>query len=208
MKQTKLSKVTGLSTFFVVLALILAACAPTAVIPITGANSTSVPQTNATATLPVAAMVAGTLSAGMMPGGIGSTMMIANDPKLGSFLVDAKGMTVYLFAIDSPGHSACTGACLQYWPLVPTPATLPTSLPGITGTVGVLDRPDGAKQLTLNGWPLYTYAGDTAPGMTAGEGLNLSGGLWWAVSPSGSAVKSTGPGSSPSSSSGGYTRSY
>lgn len=135
--------------------------------------------------------------------GNGAVLSTTRTP-LGTIVVNSKGSTVYLFAIDSPGHSACTGACLQYWPLVAAPATLPTSLPGITGAVGVLDRPDGVKQLTLNGWPLYTYAGDTASGATAGEGLNLSGGLWWAVSPSGSAVKSAGP----SSSSGGYTRSY
>ena len=149
---------------------------------------------------PSAIPVANTGSAG---GGTGAVLSTTSTP-LGTIVVDAKGRTVYLFAIDSPGHSACTGACLQYWPLVAAPATLPASLPGITGTVGVLDRPDGAKQLTLNGWPLYTYAGDTAPGATAGEGLNLSGGLWWAVSPSGSAVK----GANPSSSSGGYSRSY
>lgn len=142
---------------------------------------------------------------GSTGGGTGAVLSTDSTP-LGTIVVDAKGMTVYLFAIDSPGHSACSGACLQYWPLVPAPATLPAHLPGITGTLGVLDRPDGAKQLTLNGWPLYTYAGDTAPGTTAGEGLNLSGGLWWAVSPSGSAVKSAGASSSPSS--GGYTRSY
>jgi predicted lipoprotein with Yx(FWY)xxD motif len=147
--------------------------------------------------------VANTGTAG---GGTGAVLSTRSSTTLGTVVVDAQGKTVYLFAIDSPGHSACTGACLQYWPLVAAPATLPTSLPGITGTLGVLDRPDGAKQLTLGGWPLYTYAGDSAPGSTAGEGLNLSGGLWWAVSPSGSAVK--GPGSSPSSSSGGYSRGY
>lgn len=125
---------------------------------------------------------------------------------LGTTVVDAQGKIVYLFAIDSPGHSACTGTCLQYWPLVAAPATVPTSLPGITGTLGVLDRPDGARQLTLNGWPLYTYAGDTARGAPAGQGLNLAGGRWWVVSPSGTAVK--GAGASPSASSGGYSRSY
>lgn len=144
---------------------------------------------------------------GSTGGGTGAALSTTSSP-LGTIVIDSKGSTIYLFAIDSPGRSVCTGACLQYWPLVAAPATLPTSLPGITGAVGVLDRPDGAEQLTLNGWPLYTYAGDTAPGATAGEGLNLSGGLWWAVSPSGSAVKGAGAGASPSASSGGYSRSY
>ena len=135
-------------------------------------------------------------------------LLSTRSTSLGTVVVDDKGLTVYLFAVDSPGHSACTGSCLQYWPPVAAPSTLPASLPGITGTLGVLDRPDGTKQLTLDGWPLYTYAGDSAPGSTAGEGRNLSGGLWWAVSPAGSAVKSAGASPSSSPSSGGYSRSY
>ncbi len=138
-----------------------------------------------------------------------SALLSTRSTSLGTIVVNDQGRTLYLFAADTPGHSACTGACLQYWPLVPAPSTLPTSLPGITGTIGVLDRSDGSKQLTLAGWPLYTYAGDSGPGATSGEGLNLSGGLWWAVSPSGTAAKpgaATSP--SPSTSSGGYTRGY
>ena len=116
---------------------------------------------------------------------------------LGSIVVDAKGRTVYEFAADSKGHSACTGACLKAWPAVKAPAKLPTSVPGISGKVGVLKRPDGIRQLTLNGFPLYTFAGDSAAGTTAGQGVNASGGKWWVISPAGVKITATPSGSTP-----------
>lgn len=50
--------------------------------------------------------------------------------------------------------------------------------PGLPGTVGTITRTGGARQLTYNGHPLYTYIGDTAPGQAKGNNLNLNGGLW------------------------------
>jgi predicted lipoprotein with Yx(FWY)xxD motif len=66
--------------------------------------------------------------------------------------------------------------------------------------LGVTVRKDGKHQVTYNGHPLYAYVGDTAAGKTSGEGLDLSGGLWWVVSPAGTAVKNT----ASSSGGGGY----
>jgi predicted lipoprotein with Yx(FWY)xxD motif len=117
---------------------------------------------------------------------------------LGQVLTDSAGKTIYRFAIDSPGHSACTGTCLQYWPPVPAPASLPSSVDGVTAKLGSITRPDGTKQLTVAGYPVYTYASDKAAGDTTGQGLNLSGGLWWVISPSGAEVTT-----SPSASTGG-----
>jgi predicted lipoprotein with Yx(FWY)xxD motif len=120
---------------------------------------------------------------------------------IGTVLTDSAGKTLYRFALDSVGRSACTGSCLQYWPIVAAPATLPSSVEGVTAVLGSITRPDGTKQLTVTGYPVYTYVGDKNPGMTSGQGLNLSGGLWWAVSPDGVQV-TTAP-SSPSNG-GGY----
>jgi predicted lipoprotein with Yx(FWY)xxD motif len=69
----------------------------------------------------------------------------------------------------------------------------------VKGTLGVITRSDGSKQATWNGHPLYTYAGDTAPGMAKGNGKNLSGGVWHDIVLSGTAA----PAASPSSSGGG-----
>ena len=120
---------------------------------------------------------------------------------MGTILVDSQGRAVYMFTADTPGHSACTGTCLTYWPIVPAPATLPTSIGAVSATLGVLDRPDGTKQVTVNGQPLYRYAADTNPGAVNGQGANLSGGFWWVLSPNGNLDKMTaasGAGTQPS----------
>ncbi len=56
---------------------------------------------------------------------------------------------------------------------------------GLTGTLGTATRDDGTTQVTLNGWPLYYFAGDAAAGATEGQGLND---VWWLVTPDGSAI--------------------
>jgi predicted lipoprotein with Yx(FWY)xxD motif len=111
-------------------------------------------------------------------------------------LTNSKGFTLYWFAPDTSTASKCTGSCATYWPPVPAPAAAGS---GVSGKVGSITRPDGTKQATYNGHPLYTYVGDKAPGENKGNGLNISGGLWYDVPVSGGAA----PASSSSSSSGG-----
>ena len=93
-------------------------------------------------------------------------------------LTNAKGLTLYSFAPDTPTVSKCYGSCAAYWP--PVTGTAPAS-PGLPGTVGTITRTGGARQLTYNGHPLYTYIGDSAPGQANGNNLNLNGGLWHEV---------------------------
>jgi predicted lipoprotein with Yx(FWY)xxD motif len=90
-------------------------------------------------------------------------------------LTNARGFTLYWFAPDTPARSACSGVCAGYWP--PLTGT-PLAGPGIPGTLGTIKRPDATTQVTYNRHPLYTYAGDTAPGQAFGNNLNLNGGLW------------------------------
>ncbi|RNL73658.1 SCO0930 family lipoprotein [Streptomyces sp. I6] len=113
-------------------------------------------------------------------------LSVRKDPKLGEIVVDKNGMTAYVFTKDSawPMKTACTGACLEKWPVIaPVDAN---------DTVGILkkgfvtfDRPDGIKQQTIDCWPIYTFAGDKKPGDTNGQGV---GGTWFAVSPQGKPV--------------------
>ena len=95
---------------------------------------------------------------------------------------NSKGMTVYWFVPDTSTTSKCTGSCATYWPPVTGTVTAGT---GVTGTVGTITRPDGTTQATYDGHPLYTYVGDTSPGQAKGNGLNLSGGLWYEMTVSG-----------------------
>jgi predicted lipoprotein with Yx(FWY)xxD motif len=113
-------------------------------------------------------------------------------------LTSAKGFTLYSFAPDTPTTSNCNGTCAQNWPPVKGPATAS----GVTGTFGTIKRSDGSAQATFDGHPLYTFAGDTAPGQAKGNGLNAAGGLWHEITTSGAAAPAGG--SSSGSSGGGY----
>jgi predicted lipoprotein with Yx(FWY)xxD motif len=92
-----------------------------------------------------------------------------------NLLTDARGLTLYWFAPDTSTKSACYGSCAAYWP--PVTGT-PSAGPGVTGTLGTINRTDGTKQATYDGHPLYTYVGDSAPGTASGNNINLNGGLW------------------------------
>jgi predicted lipoprotein with Yx(FWY)xxD motif len=160
-----------------------------------------------TASLAIAASImAGTTAAAGVaasPGVVHAKKQLLETEKtpVGTILVDKKGRTVYVFMADKKGVSNCTGQCLQYWPAVVAPAKLPASLPGVTGKLGVIVRKDnGTRQLTMNGWPLYLYAGDTKPGMIAGQGSNGGGALWWVVGPNGKKITKVVPSPSASAS--------
>jgi len=111
-------------------------------------------------------------------------------------VTNSKGMTLYWFVPDSSTASKCTGSCATYWPPVTGPVTAGS---GVTGTLGTITRADGTKQATYDGHPLYTYVGDTAAGQAKGNGLNLSGGLWYEMTVSGAK-----PGTTTSGGGGGY----
>jgi predicted lipoprotein with Yx(FWY)xxD motif len=132
------------------------------------------------------------------------TIMTRSTSK-GTVLTNAQGKTLYWFAIDTPTTSKCSGTCASYWPPVlgKPVAAAGTSLPKGFGTI---TRSNGQIQATYDGHPLYTYSADSSAGMVSGNGLTLSGGLWWAMTPTGatlSASSSSGSGGSSGSSGGG-----
>jgi predicted lipoprotein with Yx(FWY)xxD motif len=136
----------------------------------------------------------------------GTTKVDVRKTSLGKILVNSKGHTLYMFAPDKHGKSTCYGSCAKYWPALLVTGK-PSAGAGVKASLlGVTMRKNGTHQVTYNGHPLYTYVGDSAAGKTSGEGLNLSGGLWWAVSPAGKAVKNTS--SSGGGGGGGYGGGY
>ncbi|MET0734803.1 MAG: hypothetical protein ABWY55_04055 [Microbacterium sp.] len=113
----------------------------------------------------------------------GEAFLATASTSLGDVVVDSAGMTLYMFDNDEQGTttSACTGQCLDNWPpLIATDDGI--EVDGVSGDVATIDTPDGEKQVTLNGWPLYYFAGDSAPGDVAGQGV---GGIWWVLTPAG-----------------------
>ena len=112
----------------------------------------------------------------------GAQLMVA-DSELGEIVVDAEGMTVYMFDNDTQGGDAstCEGECADNWPAVTVDGEAP-EVEGVTGEVGTITGVDGETQLTLNGWPLYYFVGDAAPGEVKGQGVND---VWWVLTPDG-----------------------
>jgi len=107
----------------------------------------------------------------------GTITMIVQESSLGYVLAEANGQVVYTYANDPKGGTpTCTGSCATIW----LPVTgVPMATPGETfpGAFGLVTRSDGVKQVTYNGYPLYTYKG-AAPLSTAGNGI---GGVWHVV---------------------------
>ncbi len=108
--------------------------------------------------------------------------------KLGKVLVDGNGRTLYLFGADKGTMSKCDGACASEWPPLTTSGK-PTAGAGVAAAkLGTAKRADGTTGVTYAGHPLYTFAGDGAPGQTAGEGLTDYGAPWYALSAAGKTV--------------------
>lgn len=112
-----------------------------------------------------------------------ATTLMTADSTLGEIVTDADGKTLYMFDNDTQGsgESSCTGECLTNWPPLTTEGDAP-AVKGVTGEVGTIETADGSTQVTLNGWPLYYFAGDAAAGDVNGQGV---GGIWWVLSPAG-----------------------
>jgi len=123
-------------------------------------------------------------AASMEPAADGAVLVA--DSALGPILTDATGMTLYLFTNDSPGESACSGDCLVNWPpLTVASADEAVAGEGVTGELGTIERDDGTLQVTIEGLPLYYFAGDGEPGDLSGHQV---GGVWFAVAPDGAAA--------------------
>lgn len=114
---------------------------------------------------------------------MGPTVMVASSD-LGDVLVDGEGNTLYVFVPDDQGAPTCTGECAENWP----PLTADVSAgEGIdSGLLGSAEHPEEGPMATYNGWPLYYFAGDAAPGETNGQGVND---VWFVIDPGGQPIQ-------------------
>jgi predicted lipoprotein with Yx(FWY)xxD motif len=123
-------------------------------------------------------------------GGLG-LFSISPHPALGNILADVSGKTLYTWAADSPGTpSVCNDACATAWPpylLDPSrmglidPSQRDTTDRDPTIRISGIQRGDGSYQVALDGWPLYYFSRDAAPGDAMGEGSNGFGARWSVV---------------------------
>jgi predicted lipoprotein with Yx(FWY)xxD motif len=135
-------------------------------------------------------------------------LLTVRKTRLGYVLATASGYTIYWYARDHKGssRSACTGSCLLAWPPV---TGVPVAATGVKldGVLGEITRPGGLVQATYNGYPLYTFTSDSAPGQVKG---NDDAGVWHVIKEKASArsTSSSSTASSSSTGSSGYGGSW
>jgi predicted lipoprotein with Yx(FWY)xxD motif len=156
-----------------------AAASPTtaaAEVPATTANDRGLYGSDSEPTATSAAAAAG-----------GEGVVLVADSDLGQILTAADGMTLYMFMPDAQGDPTCTADCAKAWP--PLTVEDGAEVSGGDGVdaslLGTATHPESGTQVTYNGWPLYYYTPDEAPGDTNGQG---QGGVWYVLDPSGNPI--------------------
>ncbi|MDQ6885238.1 MAG: hypothetical protein M3077_13555 [Candidatus Dormibacteraeota bacterium] len=109
-------------------------------------------------------------------------MFVANNMGLGAILVNPQGRTLYYFVPERGGRIVCVGQCTNVWPPLFATSMAPTAGAALPGQLGVVARA-GSEQVTYNHWALYTFAGDTRPDQTNGQGVFGFGGKWFVATP-------------------------
>lgn len=143
------------------------------------AKTSTPPSASATTPSPTATQTAGTGTAA------GASVSVAST-SVGQVLVDARGMTLYVFDPDHQGPSTCYDACATAWPPL-TVTAAPVAGQGVDASqLSVVARKDGRQQVTYHGWPLYLWQKDVAPGDVTGQAVK---GVWWVLDPSGTPVR-------------------
>jgi len=109
------------------------------------------------------------------------SVMLSQQPGAGEFLTDGAGRTLYFFASDNPGATACTGSCISNWPAFSSgPLIAPSILKTASFSGG--KRQDGRMQSLYQDRPLYYFIKDTKPGDMNGQGVNN---VWFVANMSG-----------------------
>ncbi|MCC2683255.1 MAG: hypothetical protein K0R75_154 [Paenibacillaceae bacterium] len=108
-----------------------------------------------------------------------NTIGIAKDDTLGSFMVDANGLTLYMYTKDTANESVCSGKCEENWPIYYN-SSIQVSAPMVASDFETIVRADGTKQTAYKGMPLYYYVKDVKPGDVTGQGV---GKVWYVIDP-------------------------
>lgn len=124
----------------------------------------------------------------------------------GKVLVDSSGRALYSPQGETTKHLLCSSSsCTAIWPVATASGKVPAKVPGASGTLGTMHRPDGATQLVYAGHPLYRFSSDQGAGSVTGDGTKDSFGgtkLTWHV------IRLSGAPAKPSSPSGGNGYNY
>jgi predicted lipoprotein with Yx(FWY)xxD motif len=99
------------------------------------------------------------------------TISVANVDGVGNVLVDAKGAALYAANEETGGMVLCTDGCTAIWDPLTVDGNAPTADDGLGGKLGVVTRPDGARQVTFDGRLLYRFTEDPAADTVTGNGF-------------------------------------
>lgn len=118
------------------------------------------------------------------------TIAVAESGEYGRYLTDGNGRPLYMFTADTKGDEtrdaviACSGGCLEAWPLAVTKGAPKAASAVDAGLVGRVEH-NGKSVVTYNGWPLYYFAQDSGAGSPQGQEIESFGGTWRLVTPDG-----------------------
>lgn len=140
-----------------------------------------------------------------------ATVSAKNVPGVGTVLVNSQGRTLYMLTTEKGGKITCTASsgCLHAWPEtdLPSGATAAKAGSGVKASLlGTVKGATGQMEVTYNGWPLYTFIGDSSAGTAKGQALTNFGGTWYVLNTAGNPVTAkagAAAASSPSAGSGG-----
>jgi predicted lipoprotein with Yx(FWY)xxD motif len=105
-------------------------------------------------------------------GSSGGSATVAARPidGVGNVLVDSSGRALYASDVEADGKVQCVDVCESFWKPLTIDSATPTAASSDIGTLAVVKRPDGSRQVTVDGKLLYTFSDDSA-GQVKGIGF-------------------------------------
>jgi predicted lipoprotein with Yx(FWY)xxD motif len=135
------------------------------------------------------AAVVAMLTVASLASGTPRATLIVGKSGYGSILYDGRGFALYAFTHDPARRSTCFGRCASAWPPYVVSGAPAAGSGADSALIGTTRRPDGTRQVTYAGRPLYYYVGDRKPGQVLCQNVTEFGGVWLVVRASGSLVR-------------------
>ena len=121
-------------------------------------------------------------SGGQIIGGPSYSVGVAYKPSIGIYLTNSAGFTLYFRSTDTPnsGKTTCTTSlCETNWPLFYV-ASLHLPQGVSSSSFATINPYNSTRIVAFDGYALFTWLHDSAPGDTTGEGI---GGFYVATLP-------------------------
>ncbi len=120
---------------------------------------------------------------------------VGEQEPFGRYLTNQNGKSLYMFEQDEQGgeYSTCYETCAIAWPPYTTEEPPAAGEHVDAERLGTIERDDGTRQVTYDGWPLYFFARDVYPGDALGQGMDHMGGPWYLIAPDGEIIEDEGP---------------